>query len=422
MTSPVEHVEVVVIGGGQAGLSMSWHLTQDGVDHVVLERETVGHEWRSGRWDNFTLVTPNWQCRLPGHVYDGDDPDGFMVRDDVHAFLRRYADSFAPPVREHVSVTSLSERPGGGFHLATSAGPLTCERVVIATGGYHEAVVPRIAERLDPAVHQLHSSQYRSADLLPAGGVLVVGTGQSGAQIAEDLMLEGRRVHLAVGSAPRVARFYRGRDCVAWLHDMGHYDRPVEEHPEGLAQRDKTNHYVTGRDGGRDIDLRDFASRGVALYGRMTDIRDGVVTFAPTLGTSLDRADAVMEGIKDAIDGWIARNGIDAPTETRYTPVWSPTAEPTTLDLDAAGITSVIWSIGYRADYRWVNLPAFDGAGHPRHHRGVTSVPGLYFLGLPWLHTWGSGRFAGVARDADHLADVIRNQRARSLQSLVVVS
>ena len=291
---------------------------------------------------------------------------------------------------------------------------MTADQVVIATGGYHLPVLPPSAARLPDRITQIHSSQYRNSESLPAGGVLVVGSGQSGAQIAEDLHLEGRAVTLAVGSAPRVARFYRGRDCVAWLQDMGHYDRPVAEHPNGLATRDKTNHYVTGRDGGRDIDLRSFALRGMELYGRMLDIHGETISFAPTLESALDGADAVAEGIKDAIDRHIEQQGIDAPTETRYTPVWRPESERTELDLAAAGINSVVWSIGYRADYRWVQVGVFDGQGHPRHVRGVTGVDGLYFLGLPWLHTWGSGRFAGVARDAGYLAERIVAQSERT--------
>lgn len=408
-----EHHGVIVIGGGQAGLSISWHLSQDGVDHVVLERSGIAHEWREGRWDNFTLVTPNWQCQLPGYRYEGNDPDGFMTKNKVYEFVRSYADTFNAPVREGQEVVVLRPGADGGFALTVRVHPsgeqieMTADKVVIATGGYHFPVIPTIAARLPERVTQIHSSQYCNAGDLPAGGVLVVGTGQSGAQIAEDLHLAGRSVTLAVGSAPRVARFYRGRDCIAWLQDMGHYDRPVQDHPDGLATRDKTNHYVTGRDGGRDIDLRAFALQGMELYGRMTDVRGEQVTFAPTLRASLDGADRVAEGIKDAIDLHIAAHRIEAPTESRYTPVWIPEIDRTEVDLAATEINSVVWSIGYRADYRWVQIGVFDGQGHPRHVRGVTGVDGLYFLGLPWLHTWGSGRFAGVARDAEHLATQI---------------
>ncbi|MGQ4618416.1 MSMEG_0569 family flavin-dependent oxidoreductase [Nocardia sp. R7R-8] len=404
-----EHHDVIVIGGGQAGLSVSWHLAAQGIDHVVLERDTIAHEWHDSRWENFTLVTPNWQCVLPGYRYDGPDPHGFMRRGEVYEWLRRYVDTFDPPVREHIAVLSLVPAPDGGFDIKTTTGPLHADQVVVATGGYHVPIVPRFAEKLPASIHQLHSAQYRSAAHLPDGAVLVVGTGQSGAQIAEDLHRDGRRVHLAAGDAPRVARFYRGRDCVAWLHDMGHYDIPIQEQPGGLGKRENTNHYVTGRDGGRDIDLRQFALEGMALYGRMTDVRNGTAHFAPTLEKSLDAADAVAESIKDSIDAYIARMHIDAPTQPRYVPVWRPEHEITEVDLASHNITSVIWSVGYRTDYRWLRVGVFDGEGHPCHNRGVTATPGLYFLGLPWLHTWGSGRFAAIARDAEYLADRIES-------------
>ncbi|MFE9322276.1 MSMEG_0569 family flavin-dependent oxidoreductase [Nocardia sp. NPDC052278] len=406
-SSPVEHHDVVVIGGGQAGLSMSWHLTDRGIDHVVLERDTIAHEWRDTRWDNFTLVTPNWQCVLPGYRYDGPDPHGFMKREEVYAWVRGYADTFDPPVREHVTVAGVTLAADGGFDIETTFGPLHSDHVVVAVGGYHTPTLPRFAERLPNSILQLHSAEYRSAADLPEGSVLVVGTGQSGAQIAEDLHLAGRQVHLAVGGAPRVARFYRGRDCVAWLQDMGHYDIPIEDQPGGLGKRENTNHYVTGRDGGRDIDLRQFAVEGMSLYGRMVDVVGSTAYFEPDLEQALDAADAVAEGIKDSIDAYIARENIDAPTETRYRPVWRPDREATEINLATSDISSVVWSVGFRTDYRWLKVGVFDGEGHPCHNRGVTTTPGLYFLGLPWLHTWGSGRFAAIARDAEHLADRI---------------
>jgi putative flavoprotein involved in K+ transport len=396
-------VPVAVVGAGQAGLAMSWCLRRHGIAHVVLERDTVAHAWSDARWDSFCLVTPNWQCRLPGWPYRGDDPDGFMVRDEIVAYVRDYAASFDPPVLEHTLVERLDPGPGGGFVLTTAAGTLTADQVVLATGGYHRPTVPGWAERLPERIVQVHSARYRSAEQLPPGEVLVVGSGQSGAQIAEDLHLAGRTVHLAVGRAPRIARFYRGRDMVAWLHDMGHYDMPVEKHRDGEAARLGTNHYVTGRDGGRDIDLRAFALEGMRLYGRLTGLRQNAFTFADDLATSLDAADRVSENAKDLVDRHILAEGIDAPGEPRYEPVWAPGPDhPATLDGDR--ISAVVWCTGFRSDWGWVRVPAFDGRGYPTHSRGVTSVPGLSVLGLPWLHTWGSGRFSGVAHDAEHLA------------------
>lgn len=411
MSGSDRRTDVVVVGGGQAGMAISWHLQRSGIDHAVLERSTPGHEWLDGRWDAFTLVTPNFQCRLPGYDYDGDQPDGFMTKAETHAFLQRYAATFDPPIEQGVEVTGLT-RTADGFRVRSSAGEIDARAVVIATGGYHRPIVPAFSARLPADVRQVHSSEYKNAGSLPAGGVLVVGSGQSGAQIAEDLHLAGRSVHLALGRAPRSARFYRGRDCIAWLEQMGVYDIGVEQHASGLAKRESTNHYMTGRAGGHDIDLRQFATEGMQLYGRLVGADGGRLHFDPTMERDLDHADSVMESIKNDIDAYIEREGIDAPAEQRYQPVWRPAAEPTDLDLHAAGITSVVWAIGYRADYSWVDVGVFDGRGHPTHHRGVTGVPGLFFLGLPWLHTWGSGRFAGIARDAEHLGGRIAEQVA----------
>jgi putative flavoprotein involved in K+ transport len=417
------HHSVVVIGGGQAGLSMSYCLTERGVDHVVLDRERPGYDWRERRWESFCLVTPNWQCQLPGFPYQGPDPDGFMVREQIAAYLEAYAASFAPPLSAGVEVTRLRRAQPGPFRIDTTARELTADQVVVATGPYQLPAIPPSAERLPDGVTQLHSSQYRRPWQLPPGAVLVVGTGQSGCQIAEDLHLAGRRVHLSVGSAPRVARRYRGRDVVAWLDDMGYYDKGISEFPDAESVRLRANHYVTGRDGGHDIDLRAFARDGMRLHGRLAAIAaiagrtsgaPGRLGFAADLAPNLDHADEVAESIKDSVDKFIEASGAHAPTEARYAPVWEPPDPgPSELDLDRAGVSTVIWCTGFGRDYRWVDVPVFDGRGYPTHERGVTNCPGLYFLGLPWLHTWGSGRFSGVARDAWHLADQVIAHRTR---------
>ncbi len=404
----MEHTEVVVVGAGQAGLAMSRRLVDRGIDHVVFERETVAHEWADRRWESFCLVTPNWQCDLPGFPYAGGDPDGFMLRDEVVDFLSSYRASFDPPVHEGVAVTSVRRAVDGGFDVATTAGEWHAGTVVVATGGYHTPRLPRLAERLPAGVVSLHSSAYRSPESLPPGGVLVVGTGQSGAQIVEDLQRAGRDVHVAVGSAPRVARRHRGQDVMKWLFDTGYYRMPVHEHSQQERVRLQANHYVTGRDGGHDLDLRAFALDGVTLHGRLVDIGDGRVRFADDLAVNLDRADDVYRGINENIDAWIVAQGIDAPPAEPYRAVWEPPAEqPSELDLTAEGIGTVVWSTGYTSDYGWIELPAFTGRGYPQHTRGVSSQPGLLFLGLPWLWTWGSGRFLAVSDDSEYLASQI---------------
>ncbi|WP_066332447.1 MSMEG_0569 family flavin-dependent oxidoreductase [Azohydromonas lata] len=406
------HYPVVVIGGGQAGLSASHYLKQQGIAHVVLEKRRVGHSWRSERWDSFCLVTPNWQCRLPDFPYAGPQPQGFMLRDEIVAYLEAFAAKVQPPLIEGVAVTRVSRPAAGGFEVETSLGTCRADHVVVATGGYDIPIVPACAHALPADIVQVHSVAYRNPQQLPPGGVLVVGSGQSGVQIMEDLHLAGRQVHLAVGSAPRSPRVYRGREATEWLHELGFYQLTVDRHPLGDEARHKTNHYMTGRDGGHEIDLRRFALEGVKLYGTLDDIRDGQVTFKTDLTRNLDEADEVYCSIRRDIDKYIANAGLEAPEEAPFEKVWAPAADPATLDLRAAGITSIVWAIGFRADYRWIDLPAFDGRGHPRFTRGVSPVAGLYFLGLPWLHTWGSGRFLGVADDAQHLVGVIAQRLA----------
>ena len=412
-TNAHEHLPVIIVGGGQAGLSASYCLKQKNIDHIVLEKHAIAHSWQTQRWDTFCLVTPNWQCQLPGYPYLGDDPHGFMPRDEIVQYVRDYARFFDAPIKEGVTVEKISQQQAT-FTIETSIGDYTADQVIIAVGGYHRPKVPRMAERLPDSVVQLHSSAYKRPDDLPEGAVLVVGTGQSGCQIAEDLHLAGRQVHLCVGGAPRSPREYRGKDVVDWLDQLGYYDISIDEHPQKESVRTKTNHYVTGRGGGREIDLRQFATEGMQLYGRLNRVESSIgskeetqLFFNDDLQQNLDYADGVAESIKNTIDDYIDKAGIEAPVEPPYEPVWQPKDIPEKIGLKAANITSVIWSTGYHTDFSWIAVPAFDGKGYPTHRRGVTSVSGLYFLGLPWLYTWGSGRFSGVARDAVYLADCV---------------
>jgi putative flavoprotein involved in K+ transport len=406
----IPYYPVIVIGGGQAGLSISAHLKKKNVEHLVLEKHRIAHSWRNQRWDAFCLVTPNWQCQLPEFHYAGDDPHGFMLRDDIVSYVEAFAKHIDAPVREGVAVTRVTSGDHGRFSLETSEGPMSAGAVVFAVSAYHVPNVPRLAERIAPDIAQVHSAAYKNPQSLPEGEVLVVGSGQSGCQIAEDLHLAGRKVHLVVGSAPRCPRFYRGRDAVDWLDDLGQYDLPVDKHPLGERVRKNANHYLTGRDGGRDIDLRRFALEGMKLYGRLTDVVDGRLRLANDLAKNLDAADAVYNGICGLIDKHIHEAGIKAPEGTHYEPVWQPESPASELDLDAADIRSIIWATGFRSDWSWVGLPIFDGAGYPAHHRGVTTLDGAYVLGMPWLYTWGSGRFVGIGRDAGYIAERIASR------------
>jgi putative flavoprotein involved in K+ transport len=404
---------VVIVGAGQAGLSVAACLQKRGIHPLLLERHRIGHAWEQERWESFCLVTPNWQCRLPDFPYDGDDPHGFMGRGEIVSYVRRFAARVGADVREGVSVNRLL-RHGGGYRLLTGEGEIEADHVVVATGGYHQPRRHPLAERLPDRVLQLDARDYRSPESLPPGPVLVVGSGQSGCQIAEDLFLAGRRVHLSVGSAPRSPRRHRGRDVVDWLDRMGYYAMPIDQHADPRLVRGKTNHYLTGRDGGRDIDLRRRALEGMILHGRLRQPGAERITFADDLKASLDQADAVYCRIRASIDAYIAREGIEAPPEPDYTPCWEPPpSRSSRIDLREEPLAAVIWCTGYRTDFSWIDVPVFDGSGLPGHERGVSPSHGLYFIGLPWLQTWGSARFCGVADDAEHLAETIRMRLLR---------
>lgn len=404
------HIPVLIVGGGQAGLSVSYYLKQQGIDHVILEKNRIGHSWRAERWDTFCLVTPNWQCQLPDFPYRGSDPDGFMLKDEIVAYVEAFAARVGAPVHEGVAVTAVRRDDDGLFEIETSAGTWTADQVVMAISGYHQPNIPREAERLPQRITQIHSRDYRNPEQIPEGEILIVGTGQSGCQIAEDLHLAGRKVHVAVGSAPRSPRFYRGKDAIKWLDEMGYYQTTVETHPLKEKVRRKANHYLTGRDGGREIDLRRFAAEGMRLYGHLGTIDGMRLTFKPDLARSLEAADRVYNGIRAMIDAYIADKGLEAPVEPPYQAPWTVVEEPEALDLEAAGINTVIWGTGFRADFSMVEIPVFDGRGYPGHKRGVTPIHGLYFIGLGWLWTWGSGRFSGIAEDARHISSAIASR------------
>ncbi len=406
-----EQIDVVIIGGGQAGLAMSYYLTQQGRAHVVLERGRIAETWRSQRWDSFTLVTPNWMMQLPGFLYQGNDPDGFLPRDDVVAFLERYAQSFQVPLRCGVQATAVQLQAGGNSYLVeTSDGPLEADNVVLATGGFPRPKLPRASASVPVNICQLHSSQYRRPQRLPSGAVLVVGSGQSGSQIAEELHQSGRQVYLCVSRCGRSPRRYRGKDVMWWVNQMGGYDRTLDQLPSPAA-RFTCHPDLTGKDGGHEINLRQLARKGVVLLGRLQGIQGSHAILAPDLAENLANADTLATQLTHAIDDFVRRTGMDVPEESlTENPIsmWVPPAEPILeVDIYAAGISTVIWATGFQLDFGWVHVPVFDEVGSPLHQRGVTSSPGLYFLGLPWLYKEKSALIFGIGEDAAFLASAI---------------
>ena len=397
---------VIIIGAGQAGLSIAHSLQKKGIKPLILEKNYVGFSWKEQRWDSFCLVTPNWQCTLPDYQYSGKAPNGFMDKENIVKYLKKYSEFVKADILEGIEVKHLVKK-NEKFLISTNRGNFEADQVVIATGAYHVPNRHPHSERLPSNILQIDAREYKNAISLPEGPVLVVGSGQSGCQIAEDLFFEKREVHLSVGSAPRSPRRYRGRDVVDWLDRMGYYSMPIGEHDDPKSVRNKTNHYLTGRDNGREIDLRKRATEGMNLHGRLERLAINNIQFSNDLSKNLDGADSVYCRIRNSIDEWISKNGIDAPKEAKYTPFWEPNEDVKGTKLECKNLAVVIWCTGYKSDFRWVDIPVFDGAGIPVHERGVTQSPGLYFLGLPWLYTWGSGRFCGVKDDANYLADII---------------
>jgi putative flavoprotein involved in K+ transport len=403
-------IDTVVIGAGQAGLSLSSHLAQGGRDHVVLDRRpTLGGGWQD-RWDDFCLVTPNWSTSFPGDPYAGPDPGGFMVRDSIVGRLRDYARRSGAPLSLETDVQRLSLRADGGFTVQTNQGEIAAERVVVAAGSFHAPKIPPIAASLPAAITQLHSHAYRSEAALPSGGVLVVGSGQSGVQIAEELAKAGRDVYLSVGSAGRVPRRYRGRDIFEWLYALmtrgeayGVTLPTVETLPDPRL-RSAGNPHLSGHDGGHDTNLRRMAKDGITLLGRIESIEGGTLRLAPDLPKNLAIADGFFDArFRPIVEQYIERAGIDAPPDDREAFTYEPPVLET-LDLTSAGISTVIWTTGYRLDYGWVDIPILDDFGFPRQHLGVSDVPGLYFLGLLWQRNQGSATLFGVGPESLQLA------------------
>jgi putative flavoprotein involved in K+ transport len=394
----------VIIGAGQAGLAVSYCLSQHGEPHIVLEQaDCPGSAWKYGRWDSFTLNTPNWGIRLPGGEYAGASPDGFLGRDELVAYFANYQAGHELPVRFGVRVIAV-ERCGTGYIVQTEGESWQAARVVVAAGLYQQPKIPRVNADLPDGILQMHSGEYRNPETLPPGSVLVVGSGQSGAQIAEELYQSGRRVYLSVSSAGRVPRRYRGRDTFYWLNASGFLSSPPSQLPSP-GVRFAANPHVSGSSGGHTINLHQFAMDGVVLLGHLGEIRSGKIEIQGDLGANLKKADEFEAWIVRIIDEYIEKNDIDVPPE-RLPLLQDGYQQPEIreLDLQSAGISAVIWATGYRFDFRWVKLPVFDSYGFPVQSRGVTSEPGLYFVGLPWLVNQKSGLLMGVGEDAAYIA------------------
>lgn len=411
----VETTDTLVIGGGQAGLAMSEHLSKHGVPHIVLERSRIAERWRSERWDSLVANGPAWHDRFPGLAFPDVDsavgPDDFASKESVADYLVAYAEKIAAPVRCGVEALKVERNAGRpGFRIETSAGIIEAARVVAATGPFQRPVILPLVPA-DAGIVQMHSVRYRNPGELPEGAVLVVGAGSSGVQIAEELLRAGRTVYLSVGPHDRPPRAYRGRDFCWWLGVLGKWDAAAQQ-----PGKEHVTIAVSGARGGHTIDFRRLAEQGMILVGRTEAYQDGTLSFASDLAENLSQGDANYRSLLDEADAYIARNGLDLPEEPSAR-VTVPDSECIThpvrsLDLKAAGISSIIWATGFAVDYSWMKVHAFDESGKPKHQRGVSIEPGIYFLGLPWQSRRGSSFIWGVWHDAKYLADQIAIQRS----------
>jgi putative flavoprotein involved in K+ transport len=393
-------VDVAIIGAGQAGLATSWYLTQAKIDHVVLDSGRVAETWRSRRWDSFCLVTPNWTVQVPGAMYAGPDPEGFMSLAELVDYFQSWADSFNAPVEENSAVTKL-EADGGGFLLSLASGKIKARNVVVASGAYQRPHRPAGAESVSSGVVQLFAEEYANPAALPAGAVLVVGSGQTGCQLAEELHHSGRKVFLACGRCVWVPRRLECHDILWWMAESGYMDRTPDKLPSPMA-RLLGNPQATGHDGGRDLNFRVLNAMGVELLGRYAGAEGSTLHFADDLAASVDFGDARLADLMKFIEASCAASGTKPPALEMPPPLRIKTR--TELDIARDGIGTVIWTSGYRPDYGWVRFPVFDEMGFPVQTDGCSTVPGLYFMGVHWMRKNKSSILYGVGEDAEVVA------------------
>ena len=405
-------VDVVVVGAGQAGLVASYLLGLDHVEHLVLERGETGQSWRAQRWDSFHLNTPNWSNGLAGMEFHPEDPHAFASGDELVAFFEGYASIFHLPIRPRTEVTSLRRTSNGRYALRTQSEEIHAKAVVLASGGLSRPRMPALARRLTDSLSVSSAGTYSSPAALPPGAVLVVGSGQSGCQIAEDLLEAGRDVYLSVSRVARVPRSYRGRDILAWWKDMSFLDVKLEQ-LEDKSLQFAEQPQVSGTYGGHTLSLQSLARDGAVLVGRVLDADGRVLKLDRSVRECLRFADEKSRAFKAAIDAHIDREGIEAEAPLPDSgepplPDLRGSDEFTKLDLTRAGVSSVIWCTGFDADWSWVEVDVFDQSGQPRHNNGIAELAGLYFLGMPWLSARKSGILFGVSDDAARIVEHIR--------------
>ena len=407
----------VVIGAGQAGLAMSWWLAHRGIDHVVLERGEIAHSWKTERWDSLRLLTPNWQSRLPGFGYQGNDPDGFRSMPETIRYIEKYAKAISAPVRENTRVESV-KRVNEGYEVVTQRDVWRCDCVVIASGACNVASVPGLSSAVPPQVTQLTPLQYRNPEQIQDGGVLVVGASASGVQIADEIRRSGRPVTLAVGEHVRVPRVYRGRDIKWWMDASGVLDQRYDEVDDIVRARHVPSLQLAGYSDRRTIDLNALTSIGVKLVGRLAGVNgEGKAQFSGSLRNVCALADLKMNRLLDTIDEWSRTNDFDgqvAPTQ-RFDATQVEESPPLLLDMSRGHIKTLIWATGFRPDYSWLDVPVLDSKGSIRHDGGaVLDSPGLYLMGMPFLRRRKSSLIDGVGDDARdlsaHLVGYLRKQ------------